>query len=165
MVLLRDPSLASDTSQMADVVLDVISRARLNNEHTCWLLQPTSPFRTVSHFRDIANFISTADYKSYISVVDVGAMHPNRVYQRKNGKLFPIIKTSFKNKQELPPLFIRNGCFYIFKAPDFVKLKTFYITPCYGVVMEENESVNIDGPRDLEIAKIVLKEMSYGRVH
>jgi len=159
----RPDNLCTDTARMFDTIKDCIEHFKLNG--WIWLIQPTSPFRTPYQMRSIKPLVNSEAYASFISVVDVGAYHPNRVYKRKNKKLFPIIKTNFDNKQELPELFIRNGLYYIFKAKDLIAHQTFYVTPCYGLVCEEHESVNIDGPRDFELAKITFKELTYGRVH
>jgi CMP-N-acetylneuraminic acid synthetase len=160
----RKAILATDEALMLDVVQDINKHFGYESEWI-WLLQPTSPFRTRAQLIALKHMVETCQYRSFISVADVGAMHPNRVYQKKNKKLFPIIKTSFNNKQALPELFIRNGCYYIFRAKDLERQKSFYIHPCYGVVMEDKESINIDTPMDLEWAKIIFKEMKYGRIH
>lgn len=162
-VRIRPEHLCSDESRMYDTVKDCIETYSLN--HWIWLLQPTSPFRTAYQMRAIKPLVNSGAFKSFISVVDVGANHPNRVYKIKNKKLFPIIKTNFDNKQELPELYIRNGLYYIFKPEELLKHQSFYITPSYGIVFDRYESVNIDSPMDLEMARIVFKEMSYGRVH
>jgi len=162
-VRVRPEDLCTDEARMYDTIKDCIETYKIND--WIWLLQPTSPFRTAYQMRSIKPLVMSNVFSSFISVVDVGANHPNRVYKRKNKKLFPIIKTNFDNKQELPELFIRNGLYYIFKPKDLIDHQSFYITPCYGIVFDEYESVNIDGPRDLQMARIVYKEMSYGRVH
>lgn len=158
-VLLRERpvTLALDHSLMIDVVLDAIKTFSLPHSEWLWLLQPTSPFRERVDFQNISEILDNGLYKSIISVKSVEGMHPARFYTIKNEKLYPLrLKVdNFKNRQELPPVFCRNGCFYVAKIEDIIKHKKFFVDPCFGFIMPEKRSINIDGPLDLEMARII----------
>ena len=49
----RPNDLAKDETPMADVVTAVIEKFGIKDDALLWLLQPTSPFREVSHFHKI----------------------------------------------------------------------------------------------------------------
>ena len=156
-IIKRAQELCQDDSVMLDVICDVISQRAYNVDDWIWLLQPPSPFRRIEDFKNIKNVLDSSEYKSVISVNEVGAVHPSRMYTIHRTKMFPLRRTNFFNKQDLNPIYLRNGCFYVFKVGDFLKEKSFYIESCFGYRMSNFNSVNIDGPEDLLIAKARIK--------
>ena len=151
----RPSHLCDDTSLMRDVVKDVIESFKLRDDFWVWLRQPSSPFRARQHFQDIKEEIDTGRWMSVISIKEMVAEHPDRAYLKSKGRLRPLRHTNFKNKEDLMDLYIRNGCFYVCKVGDFMKSGNFFQEDCLGHLMEESESINIDGSLDLELAKIV----------
>ena len=151
----RPPEMATDDAVMTDVVLDCISYFKIPNQDFIWLLQPTSPFRLKEDFDSILRMVMRLDVGSIISVKEVGASHPNRMYTIKQNRLYPLRFTNFDNKQNLIKAFIRNGCFYVSNCQEFRTRKSFQIEPCVPYLMPEERSVNIDGPLDLKLAQVV----------
>lgn len=151
----RPAPLCTDLALMKDVVLDCLENYGVPDAWYFWLLQPTSPFRDKKHFQEIVELIGRHDAKSVISVKDVGANHPNRMYTIKKNNLYPLRYTNFNNKQELIEAYIRNGCFYVSEVRAFKKEGSFTAFPCVPYLMEEGESINIDGPMDLLMAQAV----------
>lgn len=156
-LLARPAHLATDDAVMADVVEDVIERSRLPDSAYLWLLQPTSPFRLASDFREIAKILRRDGVQSVISVVNVGDNHPNRMYTIKNARLYPLKFTNFDNKQGLKEIYIRNGCFYVVNVGAFRKEKSFFLKTCVPYEMDEYRSINIDGKLDLLLAQSVVR--------
>jgi N-acylneuraminate cytidylyltransferase len=154
----RPNELAEDESLMIDVVRDVITKYEIPNASYIWLLQPTTPFRKLRHFWAIQRILlKKPEFAGVISIQSVGANHPDRMYTRKDNKLYRMSYTSFKNKQDLLDIFIRNGAFYVLKTSNLKSKDGFDSKPVYGYLMEEAESINIDSPWDLAIAKFVQK--------
>lgn len=152
----RCPGLCSDNALMDNVIRDVVSVYRVNPNAWVWLLQPTSPFRSKKHFFEINKIISSKDSpKSVVSVQSVGAFHPNRMYTKKRDYIFRLRNTSFLNKQDLPDVYIRNGAFYVIRVKDFLGKWGLHTRPCHGYVMSDTESINIDSPFDLGLAKYI----------
>jgi len=157
-VLRRPDNLCTDEALMGHVLENLIARLNLERDSFVWLLQPTSPFRLDRHFYDIKAKLGD-QYSSIISVSDVEASHPNRMYTIKGNNLYPLRHNNFDNKQELKKIFIRNGCFYVFNVGEFLKNEAFYLKPCYGYQMDGG--VNIDSPKDLLLAKAIIKQGAY----
>ena len=148
----RGEALCSDDAFMVDVMRDVIISRNISPKDYIWLLQPTTPFRRQEDFKSIHETLEKIGPQSLISVVTVGANHPNRMYTIKLDHLYPLRYTNFENKQELMPSYIRNGAFYVFKVQSFMERGTFYIKPCTSYVMPEINSINIDGPLEAFLA-------------
>lgn len=148
----RKPQLCDDVTNMDKVIKSVINDFNITNS-LIWLLQPSSPFRCLNDFKEIRSIFERDKINSLISVHDVGANHPNRMYTIVKEKLKPIRFSSFKNKQELPKMYIRSGHYYVLRSDLFKD--SFLIDPCYGYVIERQRSINIDEYFDLELAKLV----------
>lgn len=155
----RPPELALDDTIMSDVVNNVCIDLTANdkNDSYLWLLQPTTPFRLKKHFEDIKEII-TLGSEAVISVNEMGAYHRDRTYTMKGPVLYPQRHTNFKNKQDLHKSYIRNGAFYVVKTISFLKNQSFFIPgrKTYGYIMDDWHSVNIDGPKDLIMARAIV---------
>ncbi len=157
----RPKNLCADDTIMSDVVLDAMDAFGIWPEMRVWLLQPTAPFREQVDYQRILQIFKTTDTKSVISMFDVGACHPNRMYTIDNQEhlIYPLRHTSFSNKQELLQVFQRSGHYYVFYAKEFREQNSFFIKPCKGYFIERVRAmVNIDEPLDLAIAKLFEKE-------
>jgi len=150
----RLPKLCDDVANMDQVIRNIIKYFNIQNS-LIWLLQPSSPFRHTKDFHAIEQIFTGDKVNSIISVCDVGANHPNRMYTIVKDKLKPIRFSSFKNKQELPEMYIRSGHYYVFKSKLFQT--SFSIDPCYAFKIEKQRCINIDDYFDLELAKLVYK--------
>ena len=60
-------------------------------------------------------------------------------------------------RQKLPKVYIRNGAIYISKVKFFKKKRVLTDSKSVPYLMGNTESINIDGPIDLELAKALLK--------
>lgn len=154
----RPVELSSDSSLSIDVVLHALSE--LDEEFDAvMMLQPTSPFRTLIDIESAIEIIG--DASSVISVVPVGGTHPARMKFIEDGILIdPPFAEAFENmpRQELRPMFIRNGAIYLTRIADLRK-RTFKGAISQALVMPQDRSINIDTDFDLRLAKVAL---SYG---
>jgi CMP-N-acetylneuraminic acid synthetase len=153
----REDALCDDDSLMLDVMRDIIITRNISPKDYVWLLQPTTPFRRDEDFQAIYEKVEHVQPQSLISVVDVNAYHPNRMYTIKLDHLYPLRFTNFENKQELMPAYIRNGAFYVFKVQSFMERGSFYIKPCTAYGMPEINSINIDGPLEAFLANALVE--------
>ena len=104
-------------------------------------------------------FENNAQLEAVVSVVKIEDAHPQRMYRLQNEYL-----NSFQNegeilrRQDLEPLYIRNGAFYAVKV-DVVKEKQSLMPKNKkAYVMDANWSVNIDKPLDLDILRVIMKK-------
>lgn len=150
----RPESLCTDTAQMKDVVIDALSSVEgIDDDDFFWLLQPTSPLRKTSDFIEIKRKLEVTKAKSIMSLERLEQYHPMRMYHLRDGRVYPIAKTNFKNRQELNPTYYRNGCFYVCEVGAFKTHSSFFLYPCEPYVMPKERSVCIDTLEDLEKAK------------
>ena len=159
-VMIRPNDLASDTS---NVVLTVEHAYKTLNEDfdIIVLLQPTSPLRTGKDLDNIIKmFERDTKLDGVISVVPFDDLHPARMYNLgTNNELIPFIKDSDSmRRQDLEPVYYRNGCFYAVKSQSFFTEKSFMVKNKKAYIMDAEWLVNIDTPRDFKIASIIYEE-------
>ena len=126
-----------------------------------FLLQPTCPLRKVNHIEDCIDLIISNDVDSVVSVKNVAMSgdHPFRMKIIENNFLINFIDQGFEDmrpRQELPDVYIRNGCVYISRA-DLIREKDILVgDKCLPYVMNEESSTNIDTTADLYVAEFYL---------
>lgn len=118
------------------------------------MLQPTTPFRTPTDIDAAVDLLETTGADSVISVVDVGGHHPARMHYVDDGELLNHeLSESYENqnRQELRPMFIRNGAIYLTRR-EVLLGGSFRGKVCRAYEMPTERSVNIDGALDLLFA-------------
>lgn len=159
-VIKRHASLAQDTSNVVTAVAEVYQKLEEEFDLIV-LLQPTSPLRTS---RDLENIITMFEKDEFIdgviSVVPLEDYHPARMYNLdKNNKLIPFVNEGeSKRRQDLEPVYFRNGCFYAVRVKAFLKEKSFMVENKKAYVMDVNWLVNIDSFRDFKIAEMLYED-------
>lgn len=157
---IRPGYLASDSALTAPVVehalLEMESQKKFKYD-AIMLLQPTSPLRTDQHIRSAIEIFMNNECDSVVSVTSVGGNHPLRMKKiLPDGRLENYIDQGFWNlrpRQELPPIFIRNGAIYLIKRESFLREKSLIANNCFAYEMLANDSVNIDTELDLVLAE------------
>jgi CMP-N-acetylneuraminic acid synthetase len=155
---LRPDNLATDTASSMPVAIHGL--LEMEKLYECqydaiMLLQPTTPFRTTEDINNAISLLIEKETDSVISVVDVGGTHPARMKYLKEGLLIdpPFCeKKENQNRQELEPMFIRNGAIYLSKRNILLK-GTYKGDSCAALIMPNNRSVNIDTIFDFEYAE------------
>mgnify|MGYP001270806017 CR=1 FL=1 len=156
---LRPKELAGDNSNSIDVAIHgLIQMEKITNSffESIIYLQPTTPFRSstdINNCLDIINEQNNID--SVISVVNVGSYHPARMKFIKGGLLIDPDFCEAKenqNRQELRPMFIRNGAIYLTKRETLLS-GSFKGRSSFAYEMPYHRSINIDSNQDLDFAK------------
>jgi CMP-N-acetylneuraminic acid synthetase len=155
---LRPDNLATDTASSMPVAIHGL--LEMEKLYECqydavMLLQPTTPFRTTVDINNAISLLIEKETDSVISVVDVGGTHPARMKYLKEGLLIdpPFCEEKEnQNRQELEPMFIRNGAIYLSKRNVLLK-GTYKGDSCAALIMPNNRSVNIDTIFDFEYAE------------
>lgn len=156
---MRPENLATDTAKSIDVVkhaLNTMEELEGRQYDAVMLLQPTAPFRTAADIDAAIGLLEASpDADSVISVADVEAYHPARMKYIRDGKLIdPPFAEAYEsqNRQELTPMYIRNGAIYLTKRATILN-HSFKGTTCLAYVMPAERSVNIDTLQDFEFAE------------
>lgn len=157
----RSQSLSSKKSPISEALMDVRQSYKEKNiDFQSWLLlQPTSPFRSKADFKMIINFLSDEAKKDYslISVKTVDENHPARMYFVKNSKLKPFMgsdRLSRDRRQDLDPVYIRDGGFYLISDSLAEKGMLFAKNPNF-FLRKYPWNINIDSKYDLAAAKSI----------
>ncbi|MCF8494918.1 MAG: acylneuraminate cytidylyltransferase family protein [Rickettsiaceae bacterium] len=155
----RPEELATDNARSIDVAIHAIKTMEvLNNTFydAIMLLQPTTPFRSSEDINNCIDLLeNNIQVDSVISVVDVKAHHPARMKYIRNGILVDpdfCEKYENQNRQELEPMYIRNGAIYLTRRKTILE-SSFKGSVCLPYVMPESNSANIDTIEDFEFAE------------
>lgn len=152
----RPDDLAQDNSNVVTAVEHVlIGQADYD---VIVLLQPTSPLRTSVQLDELlSKFEENSFLDGVISVVPMNDIHPARMYNLddENQMHSYLQGGETLRRQDIKPVYYRNGCFYAVRKEAFLKEKTFMVKNKKAYIMDLNWLVNIDEPRDFKIAEIL----------
>ena len=158
--LLRPIALSGDDSPADETILHFIQTHRLENDAIVVYLQPTSPLRTAEHIESaIIEFLE----KTPAALISVSAASPSLFKVFKLGVDGTLVGLNgpdapYTARQEIPELFSPNGAIYMFSVESFMKAKRIPRVGATPFVMTERDSLDIDTPRDLHAAEVVLQK-------
>lgn len=158
----RDAQLATDASPVVLTIIEVIHFAEklFNTQYDAvMVLQPTAPLREPRHISEAIQMLQqTPASNCLISVVQAGDLHPARMYTIDGGTLHSLQpENEHLNRQQLPPVYLRNGSVYLTRRDALLKHKKIMLSPALAYVMDAKYHLNIDEPRDLLLAKAILE--------
>ncbi len=159
-VILRPIDLATDTSNVVTAVEHVYQELK-DEFDIIVLLQPTSPLRTGLDLDNVISFFENdANIQGVISVIPMDDTHPARMYNLGiNNEMIPFLEYGeTARRQDLDPVYYRNGCFYAVRTTTFFNEKSFMVANKTAYVMDADWLANIDTPRDFKIAEILYKD-------
>ncbi len=125
------------------------------------LLQPTSPLRTSNDLdKIISMFENDENLDGVISVVPFDDYHPARMYSLgEDLKMSPLQKDGeTTRRQDLHPVYYRNGCFYAVRTNAFFAEKSFMVKNKKAYIMDADWLLNIDTQRDFKIAELLYED-------
>lgn len=168
-VLMRPAELAQDESDIVPVALRILNYFTDQKEafDVLVLLQPTSPIKTGKQIDEaIQLLLADSITEATISVVSMEDIHPARMYYlNEQNQLIPLNKDlETKRRQELEPVYYRNGCIYAIKTKALLEQKTFMPLNKKAYIMPSEWLANIDDERDLIIAEALVKAWKDGRI-
>ncbi|WP_281633874.1 cytidylyltransferase domain-containing protein [Flavobacterium luteolum] len=156
-VLKRPDYLADDKSNVVDTVELVIDQCQEDFDIVI-LLQPTSPLRTYHDLNNIINLLAEkTEIDGVISVVPMNDINPARMYNlMDDNKLIPLDHSGeTSRRQDIKPVYYRNGCFYAVRVKAFLDQKTFMVQKKMAYIMNPDWLVNIDTTRDFKLATLL----------
>lgn len=163
---IRPAELATDEAPSLPVVQHAVREMEsirgLSYDYVV-LLQPTTPLRQAQDIdAAIEKLVATAA-DSVVSVCDVGAYHPARMRQIVDDRLveLPIHEPrEMLRRQDLPPVYIRNGAVYAVKREVVMLQNSMIGQVSRPYIMPQERSVNVDSKLDLLLAEILLRQSS-----
>lgn len=159
---LRPEHLASDTATSADALIHAVEYLSANGMNFDYVVEvmATNPLKNVE---DITNCIQLAIDNKADSCVAVNRLydqHPSRIKYIEDNKLKPFFpEIPETRRQDLKPLaYIRSGSIYVTSVNFLLETRSRYSSDdTYAYVLPDDRVINIDEPRDLDIARIALK--------
>ena len=157
---LRPNELASDTAGTYEVLLHAISYYESKGyfPDTLILLQPTSPFRTSAHIKEVLKLYQ----ESIDMVVSVKETKANPYYilfeEDRNGYLKKTKEANFTRRQDCPKVWEYNGAIYIINVKALKEKTISQFTKVCKFEMDETSSHDIDTLLDWKIAEIILQD-------
>jgi CMP-N,N'-diacetyllegionaminic acid synthase len=160
-ILHRRPArLAEDDTSIMSVLGEIIKTLEsLGRRYIgILLMQPTVPFRSSLDRDRILHFLESEaeEDSSYVTFKKVTDCHPARMYSRigseefESAKIFP--KHQQSRRQDLPELFLRDGCYYFIGRTLILNGMQVLDDP-KGFVREFPWNINLDDESDLILAR------------
>lgn len=160
-VIDRPAALADDSSPVASAIHHVLENLTVRYDLIV-LLQPTSPFRKSEQLDEIIGFFEKdTSLEGVISVVSVDDAHPARMYNLdSDGMMKPFLnfKGETVRRQDLDPVYLRNGCFYVVTTQSFLVQNSVMPLRKKAYLMDSKYHVNIDTPKDFMLASLIYDE-------
>lgn len=162
---MRSNENSKDTASSWDTVLEVLNLYKMQNKSfsgVC-LLQPTSPMRDEKDIQGAYMEFCRLTAKAVVSICEVEHSPAicNVLPENKDMEGF-ITTISNKRRQEMKKYYRINGAIY-FVDVDFLLESTFlYRKGCYGYMMEQSHSIDIDTELDFLIAEFMMKTLRGG---
>lgn len=159
-VVKRPSALAEDDSNVVSAV--TYTYDFLNEDFdVIILLQPTAPLRTSADLDAIIDLLDTnKTTDGVISVVPMDDVHPARMYDLDQAnQLIPLVENGETlRRQDLKPVYYRNGCFYAVRTKAFSAQNSFMVSNKMAYVMNPNWLINIDNQRDFQLATLLYED-------
>ena len=160
-VVIRPPEIAGDASPVIEAVRHVLNALMERDGYTAdviVLLQPTSPFRDSRDIDAAVELFLANDRTPVCSVYRCEDNHPARMYRIEDDRLvalFPDLASL--RRQDLPPVFHRNGSLYVFGQPEVASGRIIG-EGMLPYVMPASSSVNIDAEIDFVLMAAMLEQ-------
>ncbi|QNJ07687.1 N-acylneuraminate cytidylyltransferase [Synechococcus sp. Minos11] len=162
---IRPAQFATDQSDSFSVVYHALQFMESKNNciyDIVVLLQPTTPFRSSNLIDSVVMSLISADSSvdSAVTVVNVGANHPHRMYSMTNRNLLvPVcsdVSDPMMPRQDLPDIYIRSGDVYATRRDCLISKNSLIGDISLGFTVDPSTSFNIDTPQDLRYAQLFL---------
>jgi CMP-N,N'-diacetyllegionaminic acid synthase len=158
---LRPRVLAEDATPSIDVIIHAVEALGAEGDRfdAVVLLQPTSPLRTAAHIDGAIEVFERKEAEIVVSVVEVPhRFHPYSLMAERDGRLesFLDARQTVTRRQELPPLWARNGPAVLVLQSALLGGRDLYAGKTVGYPMSMQDSIDIDSLQDLAEAEAAL---------
>lgn len=166
-VVKRPSELAEDDSNVVTAVTYTYDYLKEDFD-VIVLLQPTAPLRTSADLDAVIDLLEkNKNADGVISVVPMDDVHPARMYDlNETQHLVPLIENGETlRRQDLKPVYYRNGCFYAVRTKAFYEQQSFMVAHKLAFVMNPNWLINIDNLRDFQLATLLYEDWKNETTH
>lgn len=154
---LRPAALSQDDTPLIKAVSHALEYAEFLQQKydSVCLLQPTSPFRTGTHIREVVDIFNNSDCDTVVSINRVPHRFvPSSLMKIKNGYLENYKSKSVSvSRHDDPVLFARNGPAVLISTAGNIRKQIFYGEKVMGYTMDKISSIDIDDQEDWDLAE------------
>lgn len=158
---MRPKGLARDDTPSADVIANMLSELKKKEGYSpaiIVLLQPTSPLRTSAHIDRGVHLLQQTGADSVVGVVEVPhALTPGKIMRVADGKLQQSGRAGSR-AAGTEKFYGCNGAIYAFKTAAFLRSGGIFGDDSRAMIMNLEESLDIDSPFDLLLAEKLLQD-------
>jgi CMP-N,N'-diacetyllegionaminic acid synthase len=160
---MRPAALAQDDTPMLPVIEHALTTLAVAgwSPDVIVLLQPTSPLRRPSHIRDAVTMLKATEPDSVVTVVELPRhLSPDYVMRIEDGVLRPFLDEGARvtRRQDARPAYSRDGTVYACWRKTVEQWGSIYGERCQPLVLDPEDSLSIDSPRDWAEAERRLAE-------
>ena len=161
----RPKALADDESAMIDVVIHALAELATADyaPDAVLLLQPTSPLQKPEHILQAIELLGDCD--SVCSVTPVPETLSPHYLMRKTSRgfldFFLPEGADVHRRQDVVPAFSRDGTLYLSRTRVILEQRSFYGRRCVPLMMDPQESLNIDSVEDWDEAERRLQHVPH----
>lgn len=153
---LRSNENSNDFSTTADVILEVLSELKKQNEvydYVC-CIYPTAPMITADKLSKAFDLLKNENADSVVPVVRFS--FPIQRAFVINDKFVKLREEQYKNtrSQDLEETFHDSGQFYWIHTISFLEQKELFMKKCFPFILPESEVQDIDTLEDFKIAEL-----------
>lgn len=158
---LRPAELAADEAPMAPVLAHALSWAEKDQGRRVDVvvsLLPTSPFRQALHVDEGIRLLLNSGADSVVGLCE--ARHnPYWMWVIRDGNVERLFAegSKFFRRQDLPVVYQVNGAFYASRRHVIIEQQRVLGENLRGLIMTEQDSIDIDTPLDFMLAETILK--------
>jgi CMP-N,N'-diacetyllegionaminic acid synthase len=163
---MRPAELATDTATSLSACLHALDwyEEEKGKVDGLLLLQPTSPFRSRKSVLEGVHLFRVNNLRAVIGISPAES-HPLWCFQIENNQLRPFLNAGglHLRSQDLPPAYVINGAFYLIAPERLRHLHSFFSDDMVPLVMEREESVDIDSEWDWNTAEMAVSIWGCGK--
>lgn len=157
-IVYRDESISNDNASTYDVIKDLFSKTNIESIDYFVLLQPTSPLRNEKHINEAIALFEN-NYSKYDTLVRIKEANKSSDLIKPVDDTFSLkyFDKDFSNyKRQEYKEYEPNGAIFISKIESYLKVGHFFGKQGIAYKMNEDDSIDIDGRNDFELAINIL---------
>jgi N-acylneuraminate cytidylyltransferase len=156
---IRPLEYASDNSSMIDVVIHAVGALEETGYRpdAIALLQPTCPLRKPEHIIKAVSVLKNNDSVCSVTTLPIFPHYIMRIGEDGFLKYLMTGGEKYTRRQDVPKVYLRVGVIYLTRTSVIMEQKSFYGTKCAPIIINYEDSLNIDSLEDWSEAERLLQ--------